>query len=66
MKIKLSNIYNDRPYYEIVHEDGKVDYAFGAKQVKKIVERTRQKDEKVQIEEAKFLDEHSKLLKLIK
>lgn len=65
MKIKLSQIYNNKPYYVVTHKDGRIEHAFGYAQIKKCVDVARSRKEKIEIVDS-FLDEHSKLLGLLK
>jgi len=66
IKITLSQIYNNQPYYTIKHKDGRVDHAFGYEQVKKHITEARKNREKIEIGETLFLDEHNKLVELVK
>jgi len=65
MKIELSRIYNNKPYYTIRHNDGKIAHAFGYEQIRLIVEKARADKEKIELIETKFLKEHSKLVDLL-
>ena len=66
MKIELSQVYNNKPYYTIRHEDGKKSQSFGYEQTKDFIESAITKGEKIEVEDTKFLDEHNKLIELIK
>lgn len=66
MKIELTGIYNNKPYYMIRHDDEKINHSFGYEQTKNYIEAARTKGEKIEFEDTKFLDEHNKLIELIK
>jgi hypothetical protein len=66
IRITLSQIHNNKPYYTIKREDGKVDRVFGYEQAEKYIIEARKNGEKVEIEDTLFLDEHNKLVKLVK
>jgi len=66
MKIELTRIYNNKPYYTIRHEDGTISYAFGYEQVRKCVEEAKNRREEIELVETKFLEEHSELVALLK
>lgn len=65
MKIELSQIYNNKPYYTIRHDDGKINHSFGYEQTKAYIESAIAKGEKIEFEDAKFLEEYSELLDLV-
>jgi len=65
MKIELSQIYNNNPYYTI-HQNGSIFHAFGYENVKKFVEEAKSKGEEIEVGGMeKLLEEHNKLLKFI-
>ena len=66
MKIALSQIYDNKPYYTIRHDNGKINHSFGYEQTKAYIESAIAKGEKIEVEDTKFLDEHNKLIELIK
>ena len=65
MKIELTQIFNNKPYYTIVYEDGKRAHALGYEQTKRYSEEAKTKGEKIELVRTAFLDEHSKLIKLV-
>jgi predicted DNA-binding WGR domain protein len=65
MKIELTRIYNNRPYYTIRHDDGKISHAFGYEQVEKFVNEANAKGEKIELVETKVLEKHSRLVELV-
>ncbi len=65
MRIELTQIFNNKPYYTITGEDGKISYAMGYKQAEAFVNEAKAKGEKIELVRTAFLDEHSKLVKLV-
>jgi hypothetical protein len=65
MKIELSQIYNNNPYYTIRYDNGEINHSFGYEQTKEYIEAARAKGEKIEIVETKFLKEHNKLVALL-
>ncbi len=66
IKVKLSQVYNNQPYYSITQNES-THYAFGAEQAAKVVKGMRKAREKVSVESiASLMEEHNKLIKLLK
>ena len=62
MKITLIGIYNGKPYYEL-ENSGKIIHAFGFEAIKKELEKYKGK---IELVESRIIEEHSKLIELIK
>ena len=62
MKIELIGIYNGKPYYE-VENNRKIIHVFGFEAVKKTIEKYKGK---IELIESRIIEEHSKLIELIK
>ncbi len=66
INVKLSQIYNNKPYYEI-RKGRKCYSAFGADQAIKVIRDIRRKKEKIEIRDInQILEGHDKLLELLK
>jgi len=65
MKIELTRVYDNKPYYTMTYEDGKRAHALGYEQTEKFVEEAKAKGEKIELVETTFLEEHSKLVALL-
>ena len=66
IKISLTRIYGNKPYYTIKGENGSLSYALGYEQIAKVVEQAGARREKIELEDTKFMEEHSKLIDLLK
>ena len=66
INVRLSQIYNNKPYYEI-RKGRKVCYALGSYQAIDIIKSLREKREQIKVKGIdKILNEHNKLIEFIK
>ena len=69
IKVKLSAIYNGKPYYKIESGRGKnkkIAHALGYKQTKELIKKIDNgKGQKIKIQGTRALKEHSKLVRLL-
>lgn len=66
INVRLSQIYNNKPYYEIRKRE-KVCYALGVDQAIKVIRDIRRRKEKIEIRDInQILEGHDKLLELLK
>lgn len=64
IKIRLEGLYTRGAYYK-VENNGEIKYVYGLDNIKKLIEETKNKKEKIELEENKGFEEHSELIKLL-
>lgn len=66
IKVKLSQIYNNKPYYEIKDKKGRTYYATEPERAVEIANEIRKNREKINIESIdQILDKHNRLIELV-
>lgn len=65
MKLELSRVYGNQPYYTIYSDNGDIGYALGFENARKFIDEAGARGEKIEIENLGFLVEHVQLMELL-